>query len=254
MPPDVFQALPEGERSVIEGAIQEFQKKLQATVRQIPRWDKERREKVREVNREVMDFAVGHLIETLRESYKELPGVIAHLDAVQADVIDNVAAFIARPQAEGAAPAEPPSPMQAAGAVPNPTGGLARRYQVNVVVDNSGARGAPVIYEDNPALGNLVGVPREAEGYRDVYYTYTIQSDRRDDLAAFLEAAGIETKVQHPLLMPQQPAYRDAARGAWPRAEQLVKQVLCLPASEKLSAVQQDAVIEAVQRFFAGAA
>ena len=157
MAPDAFQALPEDERAAIEGAIQELQKELQATVRQIPRWDNERREKVRDVNREVMDFAVGHLIETLRQSYKELPGVIAHLDAVQADVIDNVAAFVVRPQAEGGAPAEPPSPMQAAGAGPNPTGGLARRYQVNVVVDNSGARGAPVVYEDNPALGNLVG-------------------------------------------------------------------------------------------------
>jgi len=157
MAPDAFQALPESERSSLEAVIQEFQKELQTTVRQIPRWDKERREKVREVNREVMDFAVGHLLETLRQSYKELPGVIAHLDAVQADVIDNVAAFVARPQAEGGAPADPPSPMQAAGAGPNPAGGLARRYQVNVVVDNSGARGAPVVYEDNPALGNLVG-------------------------------------------------------------------------------------------------
>ena len=157
MAPDAFQALPESERSGLEAVIQEFQKELQTTVRQIPRWDKERREKVREVNREVMDFAVGHLIETLRQSYKELPGVIAHLDAVQADVIDNVAAFVARPQEEGGAPADPPSPMQAAGAGPNPAGGLARRYQVNVVVDNSGARGAPVVYEDNPALGNLVG-------------------------------------------------------------------------------------------------
>jgi lon-related putative ATP-dependent protease len=157
MAPDAFQALPESERSSLEAVIQEFQKKLQTTVRQIPHWDKERREKVREVNREVMDFAVGHLIETLRQSYKELPGVIAHLDAVQADVIGNVAAFVARPPAEGGAPPDPPSPMQAAGAGPNPAGGLARRYQVNVVVDNSGARGAPVVYEDNPALGNLVG-------------------------------------------------------------------------------------------------
>ena len=161
MPPDAFQALPDGERSTIEGTIQELQKQLQTTVREIPRWDKERREKVREVNREVTDFAVGHLIEALRESYKELPGVIAHLDAVQADVIDNVAAFLAPPQAEGQA--EPPSPrpmggpMALGGAGPGPAGALLRRYQVNVVVDNADSRGAPVIYEDNPAHGNLVG-------------------------------------------------------------------------------------------------
>ena len=32
-----------------------------------------------------------------------------------------------------------------------------RRYQVNVIVDNGGAKGAPVIYEDNPTYQNLIG-------------------------------------------------------------------------------------------------
>jgi lon-related putative ATP-dependent protease len=32
-----------------------------------------------------------------------------------------------------------------------------RRYQVNVIVDHSGATGAPVIYEDHPTAQNLVG-------------------------------------------------------------------------------------------------
>jgi len=32
-----------------------------------------------------------------------------------------------------------------------------RRYEVNVVVDSSGATGAPVIYETNPTVANLVG-------------------------------------------------------------------------------------------------
>ena len=32
-----------------------------------------------------------------------------------------------------------------------------RRYQVNVIVDHSEQRGAPVIYEDNPTHQSLVG-------------------------------------------------------------------------------------------------
>ena len=32
-----------------------------------------------------------------------------------------------------------------------------RRYQVNVIVDNSAQHGAPVIYEDNPTHQSLVG-------------------------------------------------------------------------------------------------
>ena len=32
-----------------------------------------------------------------------------------------------------------------------------RHYRVNVIVDNGDTKGTPVIYEDNPAQGNLVG-------------------------------------------------------------------------------------------------
>jgi lon-related putative ATP-dependent protease len=34
---------------------------------------------------------------------------------------------------------------------------IARRYQVNVLIDHSNSQGAPVIYEDNPAYQNLLG-------------------------------------------------------------------------------------------------
>src|SRR5262249_21213410 len=62
-------------------------------------------------------------------------------------------------------------------------------------------------------LVGLVAVPIEREGEFDVYYTFTIRSSRRDELKAFLDGRGIETKIQHPLLMPDQPAYRDQVRG-----------------------------------------
>src|SRR5580700_10394025 len=32
-----------------------------------------------------------------------------------------------------------------------------RRYQVNIIVDNGGQQGAPVVYEDNPTYQNLIG-------------------------------------------------------------------------------------------------
>ena len=132
---------------------------LQETIQQIPRWDKERREKVREVNREVTNFAVGHLIDTMRQDYKHVPDVVAHLDAVRADMIDNVAGFVQPPvgeDAQGPGGQEPPrGPHGAPGAAGMPA--FLRRYHVNVVVDNGATAGAPVIYEDNPAQGYLVG-------------------------------------------------------------------------------------------------
>jgi dTDP-4-amino-4,6-dideoxygalactose transaminase len=105
----------------------------------------------------------------------------------------------------------------------------------------------------NEQLEGVVGTPREEEGERDVYYTYQVRTARRDELKAFLEANGVETKIQHPMLMPQQPAHRNGARGDFPNALRLVKQILCLPAHEKLTRADVDYVAGCVRRFMEGA-
>ena len=115
-------------------------------------------------------------------------------------------------------------------------GGVAKRRQCAAYYDQG--------------LQGVVEVPVEQTGESDVYYTYTVRAARRDELMRFLGEKGIETKIQHPLLMPQQPAYRDISRGGFPRAEQLVKTVLCLPCHEKLTSADLDYVIAAVKEFY----
>ncbi|SLM30904.1 hypothetical protein MTBBW1_2520005 [Desulfamplus magnetovallimortis] len=78
-------------------------------------------------------------------------------------------------------------------------------------------------------------IPIEADGEYDVYYTYTLKVENRDGLRAFLMDRGIETKIHHPILMPEQPAYRSSAKGEWQFASEKVKQVISIPASEVLS-------------------
>lgn len=104
----------------------------------------------------------------------------------------------------------------------------------------------------NEQLAGVVKTPREADGEWDVYYTYTIRAVRRDELKAFLEGKGIETKIQHPYLMPEQPAYRDRARGKFPNARRLVKQILCIPANEKLTRADVDYVAACIREFYSG--
>jgi dTDP-4-amino-4,6-dideoxygalactose transaminase len=99
-------------------------------------------------------------------------------------------------------------------------------------------------------LGGVVETPLESEGQRDVYYTYTIKAHRRDELKEFLEAAGVETKIQHRYLMPEQPAYRGAPRGELANAHRLVKQILCLPAHEKMTIDQVDYVADRIHEFY----
>jgi dTDP-4-amino-4,6-dideoxygalactose transaminase len=99
-------------------------------------------------------------------------------------------------------------------------------------------------------LPAAVQKPVEHPGDYDVYYTYTIRAPRRDELKAFLERKGVETRIQHPLLMPEQPAYANGARGSWPNAKRLVGLVLCLPVHEKLRAGDIEYVSEAITEFY----
>jgi lon-related putative ATP-dependent protease len=147
--PDEFQKLPEEERKKVEADIEQLQGQLQDAIAQVHQWEREAREKVKELDREIAMFAVGHLIDELCNKHTELPEVVAHLDAVQKDVIENVDEFRQieeTPQFMGI-----PLPRSLMGPP------LFRRYQVNVLVDHGESKGAPVIYEDHPTYNNLVG-------------------------------------------------------------------------------------------------
>jgi dTDP-4-amino-4,6-dideoxygalactose transaminase len=99
-------------------------------------------------------------------------------------------------------------------------------------------------------LAPFVRVPIEQSHEQDVYYTYQIQTPRRDALKQFLEERGIETKIQHPFLMCQQSIYQKYLRKSVPQAERIVQQILCLPMHEKLSLPEQEHVIDSILSFF----
>jgi lon-related putative ATP-dependent protease len=147
--PEEFQKLPEEERKQVEATITGLQEQLQEAIYQVRQWEREAREKMKGLDREVAMFAVGHFIDELREKYVELPEVVDYLNAVQEDVIENVEEF--RKAEEAPQIMGIPLPPSLVG-VP-----LFRRYQVNVIIDHSESKGAPVIYEDHPNYNNLVG-------------------------------------------------------------------------------------------------
>ncbi len=146
--PEDFQKLPEKERKKVEGEITELQEQLQETIYQVRQWERDARERTKELDREVAMFAVGHFIDELREKHTELPEVVEYLTAVQEDVIENVDEFRKTEEA----------PMMGIPLPPSLTGELLfRRYQVNVIVDHSESEGAPVIFEEHPTFNNLIG-------------------------------------------------------------------------------------------------
>lgn len=102
----------------------------------------------------------------------------------------------------------------------------------------------------NDGLVGLVGIPKEEENAFDSYYSYTIRAESRNELKSYLAENGIETQIQHPILMPSQPAYAHLPRTPLPNAERLVKQILCLPNHEKLSDNDVLYIINTVKEFY----
>jgi len=99
-------------------------------------------------------------------------------------------------------------------------------------------------------LAGIVGTPPVLQGYGDVFYTYTIRTPHRDALRQHLAGAGIETRIHHPILMTDQPAFQGKVRGQSPKAAMLVGEILSIPAHEKLGDDEQGFVIATIIEFF----
>lgn len=140
-----FNQLPEAERKRIGDAIAALQERLEKLVRATLRARKERNERVRQLNRDMILLAVGQLVEDLIARYAAFPKVVEYLGAVQRDVLENADDF-RRPERGAPVSLEPETGDREL-----------RRYAVNLIVDRSGAEGAAVVFADHPTYANLIG-------------------------------------------------------------------------------------------------
>jgi lon-related putative ATP-dependent protease len=146
IPPDEVNAWPAEKRKAIQSDIETFENDLERIIHQIPQWEEERRDELRRLNREVAAYAVDRLIHGTKAAFSDLDPIIAHIDKVRADLVENIEAFINGNLGNEEA------------ADPFISGDPFDRYKVNVLVtQNEQQPGAPVIEELHPTLGNLLG-------------------------------------------------------------------------------------------------
>jgi lon-related putative ATP-dependent protease len=149
-----FMALSPTERQAIKQREQALQAGIETAFRHTKKLQKKALEEQDRIDKQVALYALSHLLDELKQKYKDLPGVLAYLDEVRDDILDNVNQFRADPKEKTTSP----SP------VPGSRGQLLKRYAVNVLVDNSGLKGAPVVMELNPTYNNLFGrIENEAQ-------------------------------------------------------------------------------------------
>ncbi|MCK9389410.1 MAG: AAA family ATPase [Sulfuritalea sp.] len=144
MEPDAFAALPDEEKLRLGRLIAEFGERLQKLLHQFPRWRREMQGRLKQLGRDTMSLAIGHLIDELKERYAGLENVLIFLDEVLADIVEYGESL--REQhgdSEG---------FELTG-----EGISVQRYQVNLLVDHGGSNSAPIIVEDNPTYPNLIG-------------------------------------------------------------------------------------------------
>jgi lon-related putative ATP-dependent protease len=142
----------------IQDEIQKRREKLDTEVmsamRQLRQLEGKANEEITKLNRDVALYAIGHSVTDLKEKYKDFPDVVNYIEDVQNDLLENLSQFVKeRPEAPQA-----PFPFPWVTEVPF------RKYEVNVIVDNSDLQGAPVIVELSPTYQNLFGrIEKEAQ-------------------------------------------------------------------------------------------
>jgi dTDP-4-amino-4,6-dideoxygalactose transaminase len=101
-------------------------------------------------------------------------------------------------------------------------------------------------------LYDFITLPPRRDSVYQVYHTYVIQANNRDELAKYLNLYGIETKIHYPIpIHLQRPCRKlDYKMGDFPVCEQQAKSVLTLPVHQHLSEEQLYYVTNLIKKFF----
>jgi lon-related putative ATP-dependent protease len=162
-----YQALPPHTREEFQRRHETLKDELKTALKQIHDLERAAHAKVAELDEKVTLYVVGIFMDELHDKYRSLPQVLAYLKAVQKDILENIDTF-----------------KSGASANPAAEGGAAlnlwlrelpfRKYQVNVLVDNSEQKGAPVVVELNPSYNNLFGRVEKEVQFGAMYTDFTM--------------------------------------------------------------------------------
>jgi lon-related putative ATP-dependent protease len=142
-------ALPQKMKDKLQEKREQLETEFRNAMRQLIDMERKIHDALKKLNKEVALYAIGNQVESMNEKYRGTPEVTAYLLAIENDILDNLSQFVKR--GGGEAIEQLPFPMPWMKEDPY------KRYEVNVVIDNSETKGAPVIMETNPTYPNLLG-------------------------------------------------------------------------------------------------
>jgi predicted ATP-dependent protease len=149
---DEFAELPAEKQAELLERLDPVKQDLQDTLEEMPRHESELRKRLRALDRELAEAAIRPFFADAKKAWEAVPQVVEHLEAMRKDVVENHARFLPNEELEEQVQAQ--QPHRAAGQDDKL---LFASYYVNVLVDQSDRKGAPVVFEDNPTYANLFG-------------------------------------------------------------------------------------------------
>lgn len=151
MEAEAVDRLPAEQRAELERRSHEIHDQMQADSRRLRQFEREGAERIAALDRDVALAAAAGPLQQLRDRYADVPDVAAHLQAMEADIGEHVGELRARSQQQ-----EAPQTVSGLLAMVEQEERITR-YRGNLVVDNGGTKGAPVVVDRNPTYHNLVG-------------------------------------------------------------------------------------------------
>ncbi|MGE5693283.1 MAG: Lon protease family protein, partial [Candidatus Zixiibacteriota bacterium] len=145
-----------------------LQAEVKTVMKKIRELERLAQEKISELDQRVALYVVSGFFEDLFERYNDLLELMEYLNAVQKDILENIDAFKPPPAAKEPAPEELPLPAAFFDSV------SFRKYEVNLLVDNSRQKGAPVVLEFNPNFPNLFGRMEKESRFGTLYTDFTL--------------------------------------------------------------------------------
>lgn len=144
---DDFEKLSKSEKARIEEDSRFLQDRRSDSIREARVVEKETKERINALDREVVQYVVNPLLNELLDKYKQYPEVIEYLEQVKEDVLVRSEDFRPKEELAISLPGLKLPKMEPS----------FERYSVNLLVNNKDTKGAPVVIETNPTYYDLFG-------------------------------------------------------------------------------------------------
>ena len=140
--PEELEKLSDENKEKYRQLQEKLSEEMEKTLGRMHALEQAKTAELQELDRRTSLFIIQPLVEGLITKYSQFPSILNYLKLVQADLVQNAARFRATNQEER---------------YPLASREWSSRYEVNLLVNNAGLEGTPVIIENQPTYHNLLG-------------------------------------------------------------------------------------------------